>query len=188
MILLLLASAIDVAAQRSPDTGPKEIRGYKVERAEVEIKKTKDAKKGRPNEAEEVLIRFGEARLVALSPLGVSFDVPVIVAAVKQQGDIDQLVFEDMRVNDTPVTVDDYLYPFALPNKQSLTLAHPVRINMSAPQAVLATIDEWLNSQDVWPVTGRIYVCGRFQKFLLKFKRAVPVELRSSINNPLRQR
>lgn len=193
LILLILASAIDVAAQRSNEAAtrdpvPKEVRGYKVERSQVEIKKTKDSKRGRPIEDEEVLIRFGEARLVALTPLGVSFDLPVIVAAVKQQGEIDLLVFEDMHINNTPVTIEDYVRPFALPNKQPLTLAQPLRVFVSAPQAVLTTIGELLNSQEVWPVTGRIYVCGQFKKFLFRFKRAVPVELQASINNPLRQR
>jgi hypothetical protein len=116
----------------------------------------------------------------------VTFDVPVILAAVKQQGDVDLLVFEDMKVNDTPVTLDDYVQPFKLPNKEPLTLAPPLRIFVSTPQAVLRTIDEIFNSKEVWAVTGRIYVCGNFKKFLLKFKRAVPVELETEIKNPAR--
>lgn len=191
LILLIFASAIDVAAQNTKvmaNTLPKAVQGYKVERAAVEIKKTAYSERGRPPEDEEALIRFGEARLIALTPLGVTFEVPIIVAAVKQQGDIELLVFEDMYINNTPVTIEDYVRPFALPNKQPLTLAQPLRVFVSAPQAVLTAIDELLNSQEVWPVTGRIYVCGQFKKFLFRFKRAVPVELHTSINNPLRQR
>jgi len=163
----------------------KEVRGYKVERAQVEFKKTRSSRNERVDDP-EIPIRFGEALLVHVTPLGVTFDVPVIVAAVKQEGDVKQLVFEDIRVNDMPVTVDDYLHPFALPNKQPLTLTPPLRVFVSTPRALLRTIDELLNSQEVWPVTGRIYVCGHFKKFLMKFKRAVPIELQASINNPLR--
>jgi hypothetical protein len=110
----------------------------------------------------------------------------VIISPVKQSGRIDRLVFEGMRVNDTPVTIDDYEHPFALPNKESLSMLPPLRVFVSSPRVVLGTIDELLNSRDVWPVTGRVYVCGHFKKFLFIFKRAVPVDLQSSINNPLR--
>jgi hypothetical protein len=190
LLLLALTAGIYVAAQKpnpgsSGDTLPKEMRGYKVERSKVEVKKGKDSDKESSID-EEILIRFGEARLVSLTPLGVTLDVPVIVSPVKQQGDIELLVFEDMSVNDTPVTLEDYLHPFALPNKEPLTLSSPVRIFVSSPQAVLTTIDEFFNSKEVWPVIGRVYVCGQFKKFVLKFKRAIPVELQASIKNPLK--
>ena len=193
MILMVLSPAIDATAQRSDERAkPKEVRGYKVHTAQVELQKTKDSdKKKKPNkedydETEPILIRLGDAQLVSTSPLGVTFDVPVVLAAVKQQGDVDRLVFEDMRVNDTAVTLEDYVYPFALPNKEPLSLNPPLRIFVSTPQAFLRTIDDIFNSKDVWQVTGRIYVCGHFKKYLFKFKRAVPVDVQTSINNPLR--
>jgi hypothetical protein len=199
LILLVLTLAIDAAAQRSnevakSDAQPKEVRGYKIHRARVELKtkesdkkkSDKKAEKEEYDEDEPLLIRLGDAQLISATPLGVTFDVPVILAAVKQQGDVDRLVFEDMSVNDTPVSLEDYVHPFKLPNKEPLALAPPLRIFVSTPQAVLRTIDELLNSKDVWQVSGRIYVCGHFKKYLLKFKRAVPVELQTSINNPLR--
>jgi hypothetical protein len=204
LILLVVTSGFGVLAQRSNEgttTGPlpKEVRGYKIHRARVEMKKTNESGKKKPDkkadkeksdkdeydEDEPLLIRLGEPELVGVTPLGVTFDVPVILAAVKQQGDVDRLVFEDMKVNDTPVTLDDYVHPFKLPNQEPLSLAPSLRIFVSTPQAVLRTIDELFNSKDVWQVTGRIYVCGHFKKYLLKFKRAVPVELQTSIKNPL---
>lgn len=203
-ILLILTFAIGVPAQRSDegakgDPLPKEVRGYKVDRAQVGIKKAKESGTQKPDkksekrksekeeyeEDEPLLIRLGQPQLVSVGPLGVTFDVPVILAAVKQQGDIDRLVFEAMKVNDTSVTIDDYVYPFKLPNKEPLILSPPVRIFVSSPQVVFRTIDEFLNSKEAWPVSGRVYVCGHFQKFVLKFKRAIPVELQASIKNPL---
>jgi hypothetical protein len=195
-------SAIVAAGQESTKSEalPKEVRGYKVHRAQVELKKPKESDKRKPDrksanetsatdeydEDEPLLIRLGEAQLVSATPLGVTFDVPVVLAAVKQQGDVDRLVFEDMRVNDTPVSLEDYVHPFNLPNKEPLSLAPPLRIFASTPQALLRTVDEILNSKEVWQVTGRIYVCGHFKKYLLKFKRAVPVEVQTAINNPLK--
>ena len=202
LILMVLATTIDAARQQpnegaKDDTLPKEVRGYKVHRGRVELKETKDTRKSDEksekrkskeeyDEVEPLLIRLGEAELVSVTPLGITFDVPVILAAVKQQGDVDRLVFEDIKVNDTAVTLEDYVSPFKLPNKEPLTMAPPLRVFVSTPQAVLRTINEIFSSKDVWPITGRIYVCGHFKKFLFKFKRAVPVELQSSINNPLR--
>jgi hypothetical protein len=176
---------------------PKEVQGYKVHRAKVEPKEITPSDRNQPgrrssseddeyDEQEPILIRLGEPTLVTVSPLGVTFDIPVILAAVKQQGEVDRLVFEDMKVNDIPVSLEDYAYPFKLPNKEPLQLAPPLRIFVSTPQAVLRTIDEIFFSRQVWPVTGRIYVCGRFKKFLIKFKRAVPVEVQTTIKNPSR--
>lgn len=204
LILLVLVSAFVALAQQSNEGTagpmPKEVRGYKIHRAQVEMKKPGESSKKKSDEESEkekferdeydetepLLVRLGDPELVGVTPLGVTFDIPVILAAVKQQGDVDLLVFEDMKVNDTPVTLDDYVHPFKLPNKEPLTLAPSVRIFVSTPQAVLRTIDDVFNSKEVWPVTGRIYVCGKFKKFLFTFKRAVPVELQTSIRNPLR--
>jgi hypothetical protein len=204
LILLVLPTTIVALAQQTNESTtnpmPKEVRGYKIHRAQVEMKKNGEAKKKKPDkksekekferdeydETEPLLVRLGEAELVGVTPLGVTFDVPVIIAPVKQQGDVDLLVFEDMKVNDIPVRLDDHVHAFKLPNREPLTLAPSVRIFVSTPQAVFRTIDEVLNSKEVWAVTGRIYVCGNFKRFLFSFKRAVPVELQTSIRNPLR--
>ncbi len=179
---------------------PKEVRGYKVHRADVELKKGATAKTESSEQAdrkrrvsdekeytedEPLLVQLGEPTLVKATPLGVTFDVPVIIGAVKQSGDVDRLVFENMSVNETGVTIEDYEHKFKLPNKEPLTLNPPLRIFISTPQAFVRTVDEIFNSKAVWPVTGRIYVCGHFKKFLFKFKRAVPVEISTSIKNPL---
>lgn len=195
LVLAPLVNAQDAGSSLRPL--PKEVRGYQVHRARVEPKKVsssdtrekraeKDERKDEYDETEPLLIRLGEPALVQVSPLGVTFDVPVILAPVKQSGDVERLVFEDMRVNDIPVSLPDYEHKFKLPNKDPLALTPSIRIFVSTPQAVLRTIDEIFNSREVWPVTGRIYVCGKFKKFLLKFKRAVPVELDTTVRNPTR--
>jgi len=116
IVLLLMVFTL---LQRTADL-PREIHGYKVQRARVELKQTKNP----DQEIGEVLIRLGEPKLVGVSPLGVTFDLPVILAPVKQEGEIERLVFEAM-------------------------------------------------------------LCGHYKKFLFKLKCAVPVELQTSIPNPL---
>lgn len=170
---------------------PKEIRGYKVEIARVEIKKqnAKGAEKSSSDDVDEgALIQLGEPRVAHVSPLGITLEVPVTVAAVKQGGRVDFLTFEDMTVNGTPVTISEYQHSFELPNDHPITLPNPVSIYISTPRAMLGVLGEWNQPKDVWPVTGRLYVFGQFKKFLFKFKRVIPVELNLSFKNPLKQR
>jgi hypothetical protein len=168
---------------------PKEIRGYKVELAKVEIKKptrrTEGPADGRDADA---LIQLGEPKVTSLSPLGIALEVPVTVAAVKQGGRVDFLTFEEMTVNGTTVTVNEYRHPFDLPTSDPITLPEPVSIYISTPRVLLGALGEWNQPKEVWPVTGRLYVFGHFKKFLFKFKRVVPIELNLSFRNPLKSK
>lgn len=168
---------------------PKEIRGYKVERAKVEIKKQKESKGEEASQKVsrdvDALIQFGEASIARMTPLGITLEVPVTVAAVKQKGHVDFLTFEDMVVNDIPVTVEEYNYSFDLPTDKPTLLPNPVRLFISTTRALLGALGEWKEAKEMWPVTGRVYVFGQFKKFIFKFKRVVPVELTLSLPNPL---
>lgn len=189
-----LVAPVSTSSSVAARTYPKEIRGYKVERAKVEVKKPKDNKGQSPSPGSaatattdaDALIQFGEPRIAKMTPLGITMEVPVTVAAVKQGGHVDFLTFEDMVVNGTSVTIGDYMRPFDLPNKQPVLLPEPVQVFISAPRALLGALGEWNSSKDVWPVTGRVYVFGRFKKFLFTFKRVVPVELSLTLPNPLK--
>jgi hypothetical protein len=198
-------------------TYPKEIRGYKVERAAVELKSTeakkpsKSDKPATPNQENgasssgdgssstqagpaspatnaqvDQLITFGSPSIARVTPLGITFNVPVVVAPIKQSGKVDFLLFEDMTVNDHSIEIDEYQRAFNLPTKKPLTLREPLRFFIYTPVAALAAVGEWSNSRETWPVTGRVYVCGKYKKFLLSFKRCVPVELNLTMRNPLR--
>ena len=205
-VVLTLVGVTTVLPQAR--TYPKEIRGYKVERTVVEIKKpeTKSPKSvndnGRTrndgadksdsaaNSAEDVdeLIQLGKPQLARVTPLGITFEVPIVVAPVKQSGHVDFLVFEDMVVNGTSVNIDEYHRAFDLPNRQPLTLREPLRFYIYLPSAMLAALGDWSETKETWPVTGRVYVFGKFKKGLLSFKRVVPVELNLRMRNPLRER
>jgi hypothetical protein len=189
LLALLLLAAATPGQQHAARDYPKEIRGYKIERAKVEIKRQKDSGETKMQDADsdtDALIQFGEPRVARVTPLGLTLEVPITIAAVKQGGHVDFLTFEEMVVNGTPVSVEDYNYSFELPNKNSMTLPVPIRLFISTPRVLLGAFDEWGNSKEMWPVTGRVYVFGRFKKFLFKFKRAVPIDLSLSLANPLR--
>ena len=206
----LLVMAIAGGALAQTREYAKEIRGYKVELAVVEIKRSEskrrksasdgspDAKQNAPNDNEQTdtqtrsnpdrLIQLGKPQLARVTPLGVTFDIPIVVAPVKQSGHVDFLLFEAMVVNGTSVDIDEYHRTFDLPNKRALTLREPLTIYIYLPSAVRAAIDEWSNSKETWPVTGRVYVCGSFKKSILSFKRCVPVEINTTMRNPLQNR
>jgi hypothetical protein len=212
---LVAAAAITFAQAR---IYPKEIRGYKVERAVVEIKTPEASGKAQTttgnagsdqNQATtqnsandsaqtnnaptydsnpDALIKLGKPQLARVTPLGITFEVPIVVAPVKQSGHINFLLFEEMVVNGRSVEIDEYHHAFDLPNKRPLTLREPLRFYIYLSGALLAAVDEWSNSKETWPVTGRVYACGKFKKFGFSFKRCIPVELNLTMRNPLRER
>ncbi|HVS20867.1 MAG TPA: hypothetical protein VHD88_03415 [Pyrinomonadaceae bacterium] len=184
-LLLLLATYPSVIAQ--DHTYPRDIRGYKVERTVVEVKKSRNTQANSESDV-DALITFGAPQLARITPLGITFEVPIIVAPVKQSGRVDFLLFEDIIVNGTSVDIDEYRRAFDLPNKRELTLREPLRFYIYLPSAVLAAVDAWRNSKETWPVTGRVYVFGKFKKGLFSFKRCVPVELNLTMRNPLQNR
>ncbi len=204
LLLLFITSATARAQTRSY---PKEIRGYKIERTAIEIKRpeSKNGKTGKSQtnqsasggngqtEAQNVsdsdvdaLIQFGKPQLARVTPLGITFKVPIVVAPIAQKGRVDFLMFEDMTVNDTSVQIDEYHRAFDLPNKNPSTLRDPLSFYIYLPSAVLAAIGDWRDSKETWPVTGRVYVFGKFKKGLFSFKRCVPVELNLTMRNPLK--
>ncbi|HKP39092.1 MAG TPA: hypothetical protein VJT71_19695 [Pyrinomonadaceae bacterium] len=209
-LMVLATTAITFSQTR---TYPKEIRGYKVERAAVELKRADKAAPiptdqkgqetsssgggaGNTNQTQtdtssdadvDQLITFGPPELARVTPLGITFEVPIVVAPIKQSGHVEFLLFEDMTVNDHSVEIDEYHRAFDLPTKRALKLREPLRFFISTPTVALAAVDEWSNSKETWPVIGRVYVCGKFKRFLIKSKRCVPVELDLAMRNPLRK-
>ena len=178
----LVAGAATAPAQTEyPDA----IDGYKVERAKVVIKQSAD---GEANAADtDAVVTLGPPRLVRATPLGVTFELPLTVNPVKQGGRVDYLRFEDVVVNGSRVAIEDYRASFDLPGKKPLLLKQPVHVFVSAPQALANVIGNIWGEKETWPVSGRVYVFGRYKKFLFKFKRVVPVEFDLTIPNPLRR-
>jgi len=92
-----------------------------------------------------------------------------------------------MKVNGVSVQIDEYHRAFDLPNKKPLTLKEPLRFYVYLPNAILAAIDELSGSVKDWPITGVVYVFGRFNVSVFRFKRVVPVEINLTTPNPLRK-
>jgi type II restriction enzyme len=163
---------------------PTEIDGYKVETAKVEVKRPGDANSAGGADA---VVKIGPPQVARVTPLGVTLEILLTVNPVKQGGRVERLRFENVKVNDTDVDIDDYVAAFDLPGKKPLQLKYPVRVFVSAPGALANVVGNIWREKETWPVSGRVYVFGRFKKFLLKFKRVVPVDFSLTIPNPLRR-
>lgn len=177
MLIVLIANVVSAQSQNYP----KEIRGYKVHRAAVDVKN-----KTRETAGETQLIKFGDASVARVTPLGITLEIPIVVSPVQQKGRVEFLVFENMIVNRTSVEIDEYHRAFDLPNDKPLALKEPLRFFVYLPRALIAAIDEVTTSAKQWPITGVAYVFGKFKKGIFRFKRVIPVEINIKINNPLK--
>src|SRR6476659_3673815 len=96
-LVLTIVMATALAQTR---TYPDKIRGYKVERTVVEMKRPEGQSNGAAAESDvDSLIKLGDPKVARMTPLGITFEVPIVVAPVKQSGHVDFLVFEDMSIN-----------------------------------------------------------------------------------------
>ncbi len=168
---------------------PNEIRGYKVAHAKVNVKRGSEPKPeteaNGDNEA-DAMVQVGEPKLVSIRPFGITFEVPITIAALDKGGTVDFLTFEDIKVNGSSVSIEEFQQKFDIPNKKAKELPAPIKVFISTPTAMLGALGEWRNSKETWQVSGRVYVFGRFKKFIFKVKRVVPIDFNLTIANPLR--
>lgn len=179
--VVIFLSALFAAAQDLP----KEIRGYKVHRAAISVKNETE-KAGKKDES-QAFVKVGEPELVGVSLAGVTFELSAEIDFTGQSGTVDFLTFHDFRVNDLPVSIEEYKESFEFKKNETVVLPKPVEITVGAANTLRGALGEVNDSKEEWTVTGRIFVFGRFKKSFLKFKRVVPIEINITIKNPLRE-
>ena len=164
---------------------PKEIRGYKVYRAEISVK-NKIEKTGATDKS-ETFVKIGEPEIADVSLTGITLAVSAEIGSSAQSGTIDFLTFQDFRVNNLAVDIEEYKESFQLEKNKPTTLPKPIKIFLGAKQTLRGVSKELKESKEEWTVTGKVFVFGRFKKSFLKFKRVVPIEINLKIKNPLRE-
>jgi hypothetical protein len=181
-VMLSLTSLV-MAQEKLPD----EIRGYKVQQAKVIVRNQSDKKTETANDNADAdaIVEFGEVKLASVSPLGITFEIPVTMLSPNQSGRIDFLTFDKMKVNGLDVKIEEYQNSFEMPKKQLITLSQPIRVFVSTPQAFRGALGEIRESKKEWQVQGRVYVFGKFKKSIFKFKRVVPVDFDITIASPV---
>lgn len=176
----ILFSSINITAQNFP----KEIRGYKVYQAKISVKNRTEKKEA--SNGSETYVKIGEPEIADASLAGITLAVSAEIESATQSGIIDFLAFQDFRVNNLTVDVEEYKESFRLEKNKLITLPKPVKIFLGVRQTLRGAFNELKNSKEEWTVTGRVFVFGRFKKSFLKFKRVVPIEINFKIKNPLR--
>lgn len=171
---------------------PGKIRGYKVYQTKISVKtekeKEKPGEKAIEKKSAEAIVKIGEPQLGDVSLTGITLEFSAEIEGVEQSGKIDFLTFEDFKVDDLSVDVEEYNNPFEIKKNEKVFLPKPVRVFVRADKALRGALGEWKDSKKLWNVTGRIFVFGRFKKFGLSFKRVVPVEINLKIENPIRKK
>jgi hypothetical protein len=181
-VSLCLCGLIFVFNLKAQDL-PDEIRGYKVHRAKISVQT--QSERNKPPEDFAVAVDFGEPKLVKVSPLGTTFEVPVEMTVFNQSGKIDFLTFRDFRVNNLKVEIEEYDEAFEIEKNKPARLRKPIKIFVAATQTIKGGLREIFQSEKEWQVTGRVFVFGKFKKLGFKFKRVVPVDVNLKITNPL---
>ncbi len=163
---------------------PKEIRGYKVQKAKITV--VNQNEKTSIKDSPEVSVKISEPEVVDVSLTGTKFEISAEINSLKQSGTIDFLTFHDFRVNDLKVEVEEYQESFEFNKNQIIALPKPIAIFLGTGQTLRGALMEMKESKTEWTVTGRIFVFGQFKKSFLKFKRVIPVEINLKIKNPLK--
>lgn len=180
VFFLLLSTPVD------SQNYPKKIRGYKVYQTKVSVK-TK-SEKSSENEETEAIIKVGEPEITDISLTGITFEVPAEIKGADQIGKVDFVAFEDFKVNDLDVEIEEYKESFELNKGEIIILPKPVKIFIGAGQTLRGAFKEIKDSKDVWAVTGRLFVFGKFKKYGFNFKRVVPIDVNIKIENPVKKR
>jgi hypothetical protein len=161
---------------------PQEIRGYKVQRASIDVV----GPSGEPARSElDASISFGDPKLTQLSVTGLTFELEAEAKPMAASGTIEFLTFYDFQVNGIRVTVEDYSGPLQFRRNQTVKLPKPIKISIGRAAILQAAWNELTESKTTWTVTGRVFVFARFRKFGMSFKRVVPFDVRLSIRNPV---
>lgn len=168
---------------------PKEIRGYKVYRANVSVKNQRENVENSKSvgDESEAFVKIGEPRLIDVSLSGITFEIAAEFSSAEQSGKIDFLSFRDFRINNLAVEVEEYQKPFEFKKNRQTILPEPFKIFIGAKQTLRGAWSELTNSKSEWAMTGKIFVFGHFKKAGFYFKRVVPIEINLKIKNPLRE-
>ena len=181
-ILLALFTFASVShAQKLPD----KIRGYKVENASLKVSHTIPEGNQFPDDF-DLYIQLTKPKISMRGLLSASIDVGADMVSTKQSGEIDFVLFHDVRVNGIAIDVAEYSGPLSFKKGVRSALPRPVRATIGLTGAAKGAIKELTDSRDHWRITGTAFIFGKFKKLGFSFKRGIPVKIDMLVNNPLK--
>jgi len=174
-LIFLLLAAFAVSGQKYPDR----IDGYKVHKKAVVIRST-DQK----TEKRDLELRFEDPTFAGASLTAVKFELQASVSS-QRSGTIEKIRFEHLTVNGISVEVDELTTPFELSSEEITKLPERFKASVSSFGAAKAVWLELTDPKKEWRVRGTAYIFGRFKRFGMTFRRAIPVEFDLSVKNPI---
>lgn len=183
-LFLFLSLILFLAGSLYSQNLPDKIRGYKVYKNTITIEdKSENNEKNKDFNLE---VNLDNPELAEVTALGLKLELGGKVTVYGQSGTIDFISFKDFSVNGLSVEIQEYKKPFEFKKDEPFTLEKPIEMFISTTQTLRGAWKEAKDSKEEWLVTGKIFVFGRFKKFGFNFKRAVPVEVKIKIPNPLK--
>ena len=177
-VLLLVISQFSFAQSL-----PSKIRGYKVYNANITVRDS--SKKSSVADGHDAVVTIGKPEITDIGFSGVVIEITAEIAATDQSGRVDFLTFNDFRINDFAIDIEEYKHEFSFKKGVLIPLPRPARITIGTLNMARAARRELIESKKDWLVTGTVFVFGKFKKFGFGFKRVVPVKIEMKIDNPL---
>lgn len=174
-VAIILAAATFVNSQDLP----RSIRGYKIHGEIIKLKSKA------PGPAEGPYVVVGRPRVSDISLGGVTLTITGELGDAGHEGRVEMLTFRDFRINGMSVDVAEYNTPFDLKKRGRVALPAGADVFLPATMILNAGWNELTGSKKEWPVTGRVFVFGKFRKFGFSFKRVILIDIDLTIENPL---
>ncbi len=177
LMLTALLASIDANGQ-SP---PKEIRGYRVYDAKINVS---PATEPDANAASDAAVEIGDVSVADLGLSGLTLKSKVRIKA-RLNGSVDLITFSDFAVDGLPIEIREYSSGFTFIRGTTVELPAPIYFTIGASTSMRGAYRELTGSKKTWEITGTAFVFGRFKKFGWTFRRVVPVRVKVLVPNPL---
>lgn len=152
---------------------PNEMKGYKVQKDTNQIDLTE-------------LIELGKVKLGPLSLEQLNLEVPITVRPIKQEGEVDFMIFDRMTLNGLPFAVSEYNTPFKIPNESPITLPRNLEFHLTYSTVARTALAALIQADQPLRIQGKVLILGKFKWLMfLTTKRAVPVSFSFEQSNPL---
>lgn len=177
--ILAAAIALSLSTNSLSQQLPERIHGYKVYRPAISM--DSDANGKGPG----LKVEPGSPELIAVGLSGVTFSVKMKLTVLGQSGEVDFIKFRNIQVNGIPADIGEYRDRFTFEKGEAIELREPFHVTVALYSVLRSVPREIRNSSETWRIAGRVFVFGKFRRYGLKFRRAVPVDIDLLIPNPI---
>ncbi|KXK04063.1 MAG: hypothetical protein UZ17_ACD001000977 [Acidobacteria bacterium OLB17] len=155
------------------------IDGYKVHKRPIVIRSI-----DREESSGDVNFRLDGIAFAGVAITAIKFEIRASVSS-KRTATIERVRFEELSANGIPVKAEDLTREFVLPAGELTAIPDPLVCEVSSFGAAKAAWNELTDPKKEWRIKGKAFIFGRFRRFGMTFRRAVPVEIDVLVKNPI---